>query len=364
MADLQISNVTKQYNDDDTVVKDFNLSVLDGEFIVLVGPSGCGKSTMLKMIAGIEDISHGEIFLNDKKLNHIPSKSRNVAMVFQNYALYPHMTVFDNIAFNLKMGRKSKSEIQQRVERTAEILGLTEYLHRKPDALSGGQKQRVALGRAVVRESDLYLMDEPLSNLDAKLRVNMRTEIIKLHRRLKTTTLYVTHDQTEAMTMASRIAVMDHGEIIQIGSPKEVYNLPETLFVASFIGSPGINVFTCVFDGEKLLIGNEPVDVTAEDQVMLQEEGYTGKMINLGIRPEDVLVSSKDDSASFEGEVKVSELLGSELMLYAEFEGFEVTAKVDAGNQNEPGDNMNFTFNMSKAHFFDGETRKRIRTKA
>lgn len=244
MVEMALKNVYKKYdNAENYSVTDFNLAIKDREFIVFVGPSGCGKSTTLRMIAGLEDISEGELNIGGKVMNDVAPKDRDIAMVFQNYALYPHMTVFDNMAFGLKLRKYDKADIQQRVENAAEILGLTEYLKRKPAALSGGQRQRVALGRAIVRDAKVFLMDEPLSNLDAKLRVAMRAEIAKLHQRLETTTIYVTHDQTEAMTMADRIVIMKDGFIQQIGSPKEVYDTPVNMFVAGFIGSPAMNFF-------------------------------------------------------------------------------------------------------------------------
>lgn len=243
MAELSLNNIYKIYDGNVTAVEDFNLQIEDKEFIVFVGPSGCGKSTTLRMIAGLEEISKGDFYIDDKRVNDVDPKNRDIAMVFQNYALYPHMTVYDNMAFALKLRKVPKTEIDKRVENAANILGLTDYLKRKPKALSGGQRQRVALGRAIVRDAKVFLMDEPLSNLDAKLRMQMRAEIIKLHQRLQTTTIYVTHDQTEALTMATRIVVMKDGKIMQIGTPKEVYENPENVFVAGFIGSPPMNFF-------------------------------------------------------------------------------------------------------------------------
>lgn len=365
MARLFLKNIKKQYNSSSPlVVKDFSLDIEEGEFIVLVGPSGCGKSTTLRMMAGLEEITEGEFFIGDKLMNNIPSKNRDIAMVFQNYALYPHMTVFDNIAFGLKIKKRPKKEIKQKVDEAAEILGLTDYLHRKPQALSGGQRQRVALGRAIVRETDVFLMDEPLSNLDAKLRVQMRAEIMKLHQRLKTTTVYVTHDQTEALTMASRIVVMNNGEIMQVGSPQEVYNTPGNLFVAQFIGSPAMNIFECVFDGEELIIGNINIKVSAADQELLRKLGYANKNIKFGVRPENLLeygeASLSEDLTPFDLKVQVNELLGSEFMIYSELEGEEIVARVDAHNPNKPGDIMTFAFDMDKVHFFDADTGKRI----
>lgn len=368
MARLFLKNIKKQYDSSGpVVVKDFSLDIEEGEFIVLVGPSGCGKSTTLRMMAGLEEITEGEFFIGDKLMNNIQSKNRDIAMVFQNYALYPHMTVFDNIAFGLKIKKSPKKEIKQKVDEAAEILGLTDYLHRKPQALSGGQRQRVALGRAIVRETDVFLMDEPLSNLDAKLRVQMRAEIMKLHQRLKTTTVYVTHDQTEALTMASRIVVMNNGEIMQVGSPQEVYNTPGNLFVAQFIGSPAMNIFECVFDGEELIIGNINIKVSAADQELLRKLGYANKNIKFGVRPENLLeygeASLSEDLTPFDLKVQVNELLGSEFMIYSELEGEEIVARVDAHNPNKPGDIMTFAFDMDKVHFFDADTGKRITDK-
>ncbi|MBN6885441.1 multiple sugar transport system ATP-binding protein [Cytobacillus horneckiae] len=254
MANLMLQNMSKIYNQGEKAVKDFNLNIKDKEFIVLVGPSGCGKSTILKMIAGLEDISDGDLYIDGTKMNHVSSKDRDIAMVFQNYALYPHMTVYQNMAFGLKMRRLTKHEIAERVKKAANIIGLQSFLNRKPAELSGGKKQRVALGRAIVRDAKVFLMDEPLSNLDAKLRVQMRAEINKLHEKLQTTTIYVTHDQTEAMTMASRIVVLNKGEIQQIGTPKDVYEKPENMFVASFIGSPAMNLIPATATAEGLRI--------------------------------------------------------------------------------------------------------------
>lgn len=255
MTKINLSNISKQYNKKGPViVKDFNLKIDEGEFIVFVGPSGCGKSTTLRMVAGLEDITDGDFYVEEKRMNNIDSKNRDIAMVFQNYALYPHMSVYNNMAFGLKLNKLPKSEIESRVKEASEILGLEEYLDRKPKDLSGGQRQRVALGRAIVRDAGIFLMDEPLSNLDAKLRVQMRAEIIKIHKKLNTTTIYVTHDQTEALTMADRIVILNKGEIMQIGTPKDVYDKPKNLFVAEFIGSPAMNIFDAkVIEGELYL---------------------------------------------------------------------------------------------------------------
>ncbi|MBP9595115.1 MAG: sn-glycerol-3-phosphate ABC transporter ATP-binding protein UgpC, partial [Trichococcus sp.] len=279
MVEIQLNSIHKKYdNAANYSVTDFNLHIQDREFIVFVGPSGCGKSTTLRMIAGLEDISEGELIIGDTVMNDVAPKDRDIAMVFQNYALYPHMTVFDNMAFGLKLRKYSKDEIKKRVDNAADILGLTEYLDRKPAALSGGQRQRVALGRAIVRDAKVFLMDEPLSNLDAKLRVAMRAEIAKLHRRLNTTTIYVTHDQTEAMTMADRIVIMKDGFVQQIGSPKEVYDTPVNVFVAGFIGSPAMNFFNVTLQ-DGVITNGEGLKLTlpAGKRRVLEDKGYNGK---------------------------------------------------------------------------------------
>ncbi len=367
MAEIKLEHIKKKYDNGPTVVHDFNLEIHDGEFIVLVGPSGCGKSTTLRMIAGLEDITDGDFHIDEKRMNDVEPKNRDIAMVFQNYALYPHMSVYDNMAFGLKLRKTPKPEIKERVEKAAEILGLTDFLDRKPKALSGGQRQRVALGRAIVREANVFLMDEPLSNLDAKLRVQMRAEITKLHKRLETTTIYVTHDQTEALTMASRIVVMNNGDIMQVGTPKAVYDFPENVFVAQFIGSPAMNIFDAEIREGQLVIGDTTITIPEAKRRMLINEGYDNTPVKFGIRPEDireeaVFVESALASA-FNAEVKVSELLGSEIMLYSELEGQEFISRVDARNEMDPGDVVKFAFDMNKGHFFDVETSKRIVTK-
>lgn len=277
LANLVLENISKVYDNNVSAVSNFNLQVNDQEFIVFVGPSGCGKSTTLRMIAGLEDITSGDFYIDGKRMNDMPPKDRDIAMVFQNYALYPHMTVYDNMAYGLKLRKFSKSEIEKRVQNAAEILGLEPYLGRKPKALSGGQRQRVALGRAIVRDAKLFLMDEPLSNLDSKLRVQMRAEIAKLHLRLKTTTIYVTHDQTEAMTMASRIVVMKDGHIQQIGTPKEVYDTPENVFVGGFIGSPSMNFFEGKVVNGQFVIDEKSMKIPATHSTVLVDNGYEGK---------------------------------------------------------------------------------------
>ncbi|GGB08169.1 sn-glycerol-3-phosphate ABC transporter ATP-binding protein UgpC [Macrococcus hajekii] len=359
MAELKLDHIQKTYDGGNTVVKDFNLHIHDKEFIVFVGPSGCGKSTTLRMIAGLEDITAGDLTIDGVRMNDVPPKNRDIAMVFQNYALYPHMTVFDNMAFGLKLRKMPKAEIKTRVEEAAKILGLTDYLNRKPKALSGGQRQRVALGRAIVREAKVFLMDEPLSNLDAKLRVQMRAEISKLHERLQTTTIYVTHDQTEALTMATRIVVLKDGDIMQVGTPKEVYDFPENIFVAEFIGSPPMNIFSARIADNRMYIGNYEFDLPAEMARTLDVAGYNGKDIKFGIRPEDIHFDAQSGTP-FETKVTVSELLGSEVMVYSVFEGQEFISKIDASHQFRNGDIIKLVMDMTKAHFFDGETGVRI----
>jgi len=362
MVEMALKSIYKKYdNATNYAVTDFNLDIQNHEFIVFVGPSGCGKSTTLRMIAGLEDITEGELIIDGQVMNDIAPKDRNIAMVFQNYALYPHMTVFDNMAFGLKLRKYQKAEIKKRVANAAEILGLTDYLKRKPAALSGGQRQRVALGRAIVRDAKVFLMDEPLSNLDAKLRVAMRAEIAKLHQRLETTTIYVTHDQTEAMTMADRIVIMKDGFIQQIGSPKEVYNNPNNMFVAGFIGSPAMNFFPVTLTkGTVITEHGLKLAVPIGKNKQLIEKGYEGKQLILGIRPEDIhseqvdLNSMADDIVS--SEIVVSELLGAESMLYTKTGDIEFISKVDARDFHRPGAMIDLAFDMNKAHFFDKNT--------
>lgn len=363
MAELKLENIKKIYDNGPAVVRDFNLTIEDGEFIVFVGPSGCGKSTTLRMIAGLEEITEGDLYINGRRMNDVEPKNRDIAMVFQNYALYPHMSVYDNMAFGLKLRKTPKKEMKAQVHEAAEILGLTEYLDRKPKALSGGQRQRVALGRAIVRDAGVFLMDEPLSNLDAKLRVQMRAEITKLHKRLETTTIYVTHDQTEALTMATRIVVLNKGDIMQVGTPKEVYDLPENVFVAEFIGSPAMNVLEGRIDGGVFHIGDTSFEIPADKMRMLLDEGYDGKAVKFGIRPEDIRDEAeyvKASKSSFDVEIRVSEMHGSETMLYADLDGQEFIARVDARHNITVGDRLKFAFDMENGHFFDIETGNRI----
>ncbi|RBR35449.1 ABC transporter ATP-binding protein [Enterococcus cecorum] len=367
MVEMALRHVYKKYdNAEKYSVTDFNLEIADREFIVFVGPSGCGKSTTLRMIAGLEDISEGELLIGGKVMNDVAPKDRDIAMVFQNYALYPHMTVFDNMAFGLKLRKYDKAEIKKRVENAAQILGLSEYLDRKPAALSGGQRQRVALGRAIVRDAKVFLMDEPLSNLDAKLRVAMRAEIAKLHQRLNTTTIYVTHDQTEAMTMADRIVIMKDGIIQQIGSPKEVYDTPNNVFVAGFIGSPAMNFFRVTLNGGYITNdGGLKVKLPEGRNKILVEKGYEGKQLIFGIRPEDIhserVVLDATPDACVKSTVVVSELLGAETMLYTMIGDTEFVSRVDARDYHKPGEEVELAFNLNKAHFFDVESEEVIR---
>ena len=377
MVELNLNHIYKKYPDaTDYAVEDFNLDIKDKEFIVFVGPSGCGKSTTLRMVAGLEEISQGELKIDGEVVNNKSPKDRDIAMVFQNYALYPHMTVYDNMAFGLKLRKYDKAEIDRRVNEAGEILGLTDFLQRKPADLSGGQRQRVAMGRAIVRDAKVFLMDEPLSNLDAKLRVSMRTEIAKITRKIEATTIYVTHDQTEAMTLADRIVIMNAtknsdgsgtiGRIEQIGTPQELYNKPVSKFVAGFIGSPSMNFFT-VTVGENRISNQDGLDIAIpEGQAkILRDRGYLGKEVIFGIRPEDILDTNiaieayPEDTVT--GEIVVSESLGSETMLYLKLGQTEYVARVSTRDTFEVGDKVALTFNITKGHFFDLATEQAIR---
>lgn len=365
MAGLKLVNVNKKFGEVHAV-KDFNLEIQDEEFLVLVGPSGCGKSTTLRMVAGLEEITSGDIFIGDRLVNNMAPKDRDIAMVFQNYALYPHMNVYENMAFGLKLRRVPKLEIDKRVKGAAEILGIGDLLERKPRQLSGGQRQRVALGRAIVREPAVFLMDEPLSNLDAKLRVQMRTEIAKLHNRLKTTVIYVTHDQTEAMTMGDRIVVMKDGLVQQVAPPQELYDRPANVFVAGFIGSPAMNFLRCSLSeeaGGTYAVGNG-VRVRIPASRSSDLKGQNGRQITLGIRPEDVecdpaFVEKHSDSI-INTQVEVVEPLGAEVFLYVSCGAGNVTARVEPGMKVKDGDRLPVAFNMDKIHLFDAETEKTI----
>lgn len=376
MTTLVLDKIYKKYpNATQYSVEDFNIDIKDKEFIVFVGPSGCGKSTTLRMVAGLEDITEGEFKIDGKVMNDVAPKDRDIAMVFQNYALYPHMTVFDNMAFGLKLRKFKKDEIKRRVDEAGAILGLTDLLDRKPADLSGGQRQRVAMGRAIVRDAKVFLMDEPLSNLDAKLRVSMRTEIAKIHRRIGATTIYVTHDQTEAMTLADRIVIMSSspnsdktgtvGRVEQIGTPQELYNEPANKFVAGFIGSPAMNFFNVKVTGGKLT-NNEGLnmDLPEGKAKLLKEQGYEGKEVILGIRPEDIQTSNLAQQAypnqTIEAEVVVSELLGAETMLYLKAGSTEFVSRVEARDFRNPGEKITVALNLNKSHFFDAQTEHRI----
>ncbi|MCF0146283.1 MAG: sn-glycerol-3-phosphate ABC transporter ATP-binding protein UgpC, partial [Eubacterium sp.] len=340
---------------------DFNLEIEDKEFIIFVGPSGCGKSTTLRMIAGLESISEGEFKIDGVLMNNIEPRDRDIAMVFQNYALYPHMTVYDNMAFSLKLRKVPRDEIDKKVREAARILDLEKLLDRKPNALSGGQRQRVAMGRAIVRQPKVFLMDEPLSNLDAKLRVQMRLEISKIHQRLGATIIYVTHDQTEAMTLGTRIVVMKDGIVQQVDSPTNLYNKPCNLFVAGFIGSPQMNFFdaVCHVNGKQvtLQIGESSFELPPEKAEKLIEGGYAGKTVVLGIRPENVNEAKDPNSAStIPAEVKFYELLGAEVFIYFDLNGMQMTARTTSDTKLRIGSSAHFSLNMDKVHVFDKET--------
>ena len=375
MTTLKLDKIYKKYpNATHYSVEDFNLNIKDKEFIVFVGPSGCGKSTTLRMIAGLEDITEGTASIDGVVVNDVAPKDRDIAMVFQNYALYPHMTVYDNMAFGLKLRKYSKEDIDKRVQEAAEILGLKEFLERKPADLSGGQRQRVAMGRAIVRDAKVFLMDEPLSNLDAKLRVSMRAEIAKIHRRIGATTIYVTHDQTEAMTLADRIVIMSAtknpagtgtiGRVEQIGSPQEVYKNPVNKFVAGFIGSPAMNFINVKLVGSEIVSDGFRLKVPEGALKVLREKGYEGKELIFGIRPEDVnaeeaFLETFPDSV-VKATISVSELLGSESHLYCQVGKDEFVAKVDARDYLQTGATVELGFDLNKAHFFDVETERTV----
>ena len=361
-AFVSLRHIDKIYDNNVQAVFDFNLDIKKHEFIVFVGPSGCGKSTTLRMIAGLEDITKGELYIDNELCNDKTPKDRDIAMVFQSYALYPHMSVYENMAFGLKLRRLPKYEIDRRVHEAARILQIEEYLDRKPKALSGGQRQRVALGRAIVRNAKVFLMDEPLSNLDAKLRVQMRSEIIKLHNSLNATTIYVTHDQTEAMTMASRIVVMKLGRVQQIGSPIEIYNNPANLFVAGFIGSPAMNFFHVDYSAE-----DNSITFASGEKVVLPKTLIKGKSIPskviFGIRPEDIKEvdgETKVTGPEFDIDVNVAELLGNEYYVHADFGGTELVSKIPANRVIKTGEKIKVFFDLKKIHFFDPETEKSI----
>ena len=368
MASLQLKGVYKRYPGGVTAVSDFNLDIEDKEFIILVGPSGCGKSTTLRMIAGLEEISEGELYIGDRLVNDVVPKDRDIAMVFQNYALYPHMTVYDNMAFGLKLRKMPKTEIRKRVEEAAQILDITHLLDRKPKALSGGQRQRVALGRAIVREPKVFLLDEPLSNLDAKLRAQMRTELSKLHAKLGTTFIYVTHDQTEAMTMGTRIVVMKDGIIQQVDTPQNLYDTPTNMFVAGFIGSPQMNFIdaTLVEKGDGMYVEFGPnslklPDFKAKDEAL---KSYVGQEIVIGIRPEHIHDEERYLATIPDGivnaSVEVTELMGNETYLYLAIAGNNAIARVSPNTSARRGDEIKITIDVNKIHIFDKNTEKTI----
>ena len=368
MASLSLKNVCKVYPNGFVAVKDFNLDVADKEFIIFVGPSGCGKSTTLRMIAGLEEISSGELWIGDKLVNDVEPKDRDIAMVFQNYALYPHMTVYDNMSFGLKLRKVPKPEIDKLVHEAAKILGIEQLLDRKPKALSGGQRQRVAMGRAIVRSPKVFLMDEPLSNLDAKLRVQMRVEISKLHQRLATTIIYVTHDQTEAMTLGTRIVVLKDGIIQQVDTPQNLYDKPCNVFVAGFMGSPQMNLINAkvVQSGEDvvLMFGGNTVKLPEGKAQKLIEAGYVDTTVIMGIRPEDlndseVIINANPDCV-IEATIRVYELLGAEVFLYFDIDEVNCTARVNPRTTARPGDTIKLGIDMTKLHIFDKDTEQVI----
>jgi len=368
MASVKLKGIYKRYSGGVTAVNDFNLDIEDKEFIILVGPSGCGKTTTLRMVAGLEEISEGELYIGDKLVNDVAPKDRDIAMVFQNYALYPHMSVFDNMAFGLKLRKIPKDEIKRRVLEAAKILDIEHLLERKPKALSGGQRQRVALGRAIVRDPKVFLMDEPLSNLDAKLRVQMRTEISKLHQRLQTTFIYVTHDQTEALTMGTRIVVMKDGYIQQVDTPSNLYERPCNMFVAGFIGSPQMNFVNAKVEkrGEEihLLFGKQDIKLPEGKAKKLEGSEYIGKEVVMGIRPENVhdeaiYLESMADSI-INSRVEVVEMLGSETLLYMVVDDIDFTARVNPRTKARPGDVIKVALDTNKIHLFDKETERTI----
>ena len=364
MASLSLKNVCKVYPNGFVAVKDFNLDIEDKEFIIFVGPSGCGKTTTLRMIAGLEDISSGELWIGDRLVNDIEPKDRDIAMVFQNYALYPHMTVYDNMSFGLKLRKVPKAEIDKLVHEAAKILGIEQLLDRKPKALSGGQRQRVAMGRAIVRNPKVFLMDEPLSNLDAKLRVQMRIEISKLHQRLEATIIYVTHDQTEAMTLGTRIVVLKDGIIQQVDTPQNLYDKPCNVFVAGFIGSPQMNLINAkvVQSGADvvLMFGGNTVKLPEAKAQKLIESGYVDTTVIMGIRPEDLndseVVVNANPECVIEAAIKVYELLGAEVFLYFDIDEVSCTARVNPRTTARPGDVIKLGIDMNKLHIFDKDT--------
>ena len=372
MATVKLTNVKKVYGKDTVAVQEFNLDIADKEFIVFVGPSGCGKSTTLRMIAGLEDISGGTIEIDGVVVNDLQPRDRNIAMVFQNYALYPHLTVFENMAFPLRLQKMPQEEVYARVTNAAEILGITEYLTRKPRALSGGQRQRVAIGRAMVRDSKVFLMDEPLSNLDAKLRNQMRAEIILLRQKIDTTYIYVTHDQTEAMTLGDRIVIMKDGFIQQVGTPTEVFDMPVNLFVAEFIGAPKMNIFktNLICENGKYFVTpyGAKIEITGQKAEMLRQKGIDSREILLGVRPEHVTMAQPGDAAAISCTIKVNEMMGSELHLHVEEDnGDKLIVRVPTVSLSDEqrrdmvyGHTMYVTFEGKVMHFFDVDSQTNL----
>jgi multiple sugar transport system ATP-binding protein len=366
MATVEISNLKKTYGAV-AVMHGVDVPIKDGEFVILVGPSGCGKSTLLRMIAGLESVTSGEISIDGRRVNELEPKDRDIAMVFQSYALYPHLSVYDNMAFGLKLRKTPKEEIKRRVSEAAEVLGITELLDRKPRQLSGGQRQRVAVGRAIVREPKVFLFDEPLSNLDAKLRVQMRAEISKLHQRLKTTFIYVTHDQTEAMTMATRIAVINKGDLQQLDTPQNLYDHPNNLFVAGFIGSPAMNFFPAklIKNGDKLSVdtGDFQVQIPAKQAGVYKD--MVGKDVVFGIRPENIhdpeFAPQNISAQSVAAKVDVTELMGNETLLYLVSGKNTFVGRVDPRSKLRVGNSPQVVFDMDKFHIFDAATEKAVR---
>lgn len=365
MADVRLENVWKKFQEV-VAVRDFNLTIKDKEFVVLVGPSGCGKTTTLRMIAGLEEVTSGHIFIGDMLVNKVPPKDRNIAMVFQNYALYPHMTVYENMAFGLEMRGTPKEEVRRRVQEAAEILGIGDLLHRKPKQLSGGQRQRVALGRAIVRKPQVFLFDEPLSNLDAKLRVQMRVELKKLHARLNTTAVYVTHDQVEAMTMGDRIVVMKDGLIQQVGTPLELYNEPANTFVAGFLGSPSMNFFKAelVREGQSLSLSRGEIRLDLPGEIASLIDSHPGESVIVGIRPEDLQPAAEHvPGRTIQARVEVVEPIGNETYVDVDAGGVPLIAGVGRNSNVRPSEAIVLRPIMEKIHFFDVEQEKNLRKK-
>ena len=361
MATVNMDHIIKKFGEV-FAVNDLNIKVRDEEFLVLVGPSGCGKTTALRMVAGLEEQTSGDIFIGDRLVNDVPPKDRDIAMVFQNYALYPHMSVYDNLSFGLRLRGVAKDEIKRRVEAVAQMLGLEKLLQRKPKELSGGQRQRVALGRAIVREPKVFLMDEPLSNLDAKLRVQTRADLLKLHQRVKTTTIYVTHDQVEAMTMGDRIAVMRDGLLQQLDTPQVLHDRPANLFVAGFIGSPAMNFFTGTMAGtpDNPIVDTGPFKAQLPPEAKGVARDYIGKQVVYGMRPEDIEVGQGDGQV-VNAKVEVVEYLGSELQLHCSTDGKAFVARVGTEIQTHPGETVPFRFDSRRAHVFDATSERALR---